>query len=108
MIRANVATAVEQGPPGILRVGVGPAFHSNTSREFYFGKLASAYHTWVPEGYSLVTELWEGGRKIGEYTDGTFSIGPAYSTPLDCPQNATSGLCSSIARIGHETCDEGS
>lgn len=94
MIRAGVAGSVEQGPPGILRVGLGPTFHTHGAREFFFGKLASAYHTWSVEGQPLVVELWEAGSKIGEYTAGTFLIGPEHSTPRQCPENAETGLCS--------------
>lgn len=94
MRRANIATTVEQGPPGILRVGIGPGFHTQGSREFFFRRLASAYFTWVQEGQPLVIELWEGGAKIGEYTSGRFAIGPDYAAPRECPDTATTGLCS--------------
>jgi hypothetical protein len=98
MLRANVATSVEQGPPGILRVGVERDFRSNTSRELYFRKLASAYYTWAVDEHPLVIEIWEGGRKIGEYSDGLFQFGPGYTKPLDCPQDATSGPCSLVGQ----------
>lgn len=94
MIRAGVATSVEQGPPGILRVGLGSTFNTHGARGFFFGKLASAYHTWVVEGQPLVIELWEGGGKVGEYTRGTFLIGAEHATPRQCPPDATTGLCS--------------
>jgi hypothetical protein len=94
MIRAGVVSSVEQGPPGILRVGIGPTFHSHGARGFFFGKLASAYHTWTVEGQPLVIELWEGGGKVGEYTVGTFLVGPEHTTPRQCPPDATTGLCS--------------
>jgi hypothetical protein len=94
MIRADIATVVEQGSPGVLRVGLGRGFHTQGSREFYFRRLASAYHTWTAEDRPLVVELWEGGRKVGEYSNNVFALGPEHSTPLDCPEDATSGLCS--------------
>jgi hypothetical protein len=94
MIRAGVASSVEQGPPGILRVGIGPTYHSHGARDFFFGKLASAYYTWTVEGQPLVIELWEEGGKIGEYTGGTFLGGPEHTTPRQCPPDATTGLCS--------------
>ncbi|MGH7579654.1 MAG: hypothetical protein ACREM9_05740, partial [Gemmatimonadales bacterium] len=83
MVRADIATVVEQGPPGVLRVGVGRTFRSHGSREFYFRRLASAYYSWTDEGRPLVIELWEGGRKIGEYGNDTFELGPGHTTPLD-------------------------
>ena len=98
MLRTDWVTTVEQGPPGILRVGVGQRIHSSEGREFYFVKLASAYRDWTVEGHPLVIELWEGGRKIGEYTDQVFLIGAGYTTPLDCPENATTGLCGTLGR----------
>jgi hypothetical protein len=94
LLRANIATVVEQGPPGILRVGIGRGFHSQGSREFYFRRLASAYHTWVQEGQPLAIEIWESGRKIGEYLNGLFAIGSDHTTPRECPDTATTGLCS--------------
>lgn len=94
MIRAGVASSVEQGPPGILRVGIGPTYHTHGARGFFFGKLASAYYTWTVEGQPLVIELWQEGAKIGEYTGGTFLVGPEHTTPRQCPPDATTGLCS--------------
>jgi hypothetical protein len=74
LIRANIASSVEQGPPGVLRVALAPGFHTQGSRQFYFRRLGSAYHTWVAEGEALVIELWEGGAKIGEYRNGEFAM----------------------------------
>jgi hypothetical protein len=102
MLRTELVTTVEQGPPGILRVGVGARFHSHESREYYFRQLASAYHTWTADNNPLVIELWQGGRKIGEYTELAFLIGPRYTTPLECPENATTGLCGSLGNSGQQ------
>ncbi len=96
MVRTDLVTTVEQGPLGILRVGVGRKFHSHQAREYYFTQLAFAYHTWEIDSHPLIIELWESGRKIGEYTDRAFLIGPAYTAPHDCPEAATTGLCSSL------------
>jgi hypothetical protein len=94
MLRTDLVTTVEQGPLGILRVGVGQKFHSHPAREYYFTQLAFAYHGWRAEGHPIIVELWEGGRKIGEYTDRAFLIGPRFTTPRDCPEAATTGQCS--------------
>jgi hypothetical protein len=96
MRRIDLVTTVEQGPPGILRVAVGRGFHSHQARHYYFIQLASAYYTWKSESQPLIIELWEGGRKIGEYADRAFHVGPGYTAPLECPEAATSGLCSSL------------
>jgi PEGA domain len=96
MLRTGLATTVEQGPPGIVRVGIGSAFNTHQARQYYFTQLASAYHTWTVEGHPLTIELWDSSGKIGEYTDQAFLMGPGYTTPLDCPENATTGLCSSL------------
>ena len=102
MVRTDLVTTVEQGPLGILRVGVGARFHSHESREYYFRQLASAYHTWTADSNPLVIELWQGGRKIGEYTEQAFLIGPRYTTPHACPENATIGLCGSLGNSEHQ------
>jgi hypothetical protein len=93
MLRTGLVTTVEQGPLGILRVGVGAKFHSHPAREYYFTQLALVYYGWRAGG-PIVVELWESGRKFGEYTDRAFLIGPDYTTPRDCPEAATTGLCS--------------
>lgn len=102
MLRTDLVTAAEQGPPGILRVGIGDRFHEHEGREYYFGQLASAYATWTVKGHPLIIELWEDGAKIGEYTEQAFFIGPGYTTPLDCPEGATSGLCGSLGQVVQE------
>jgi hypothetical protein len=96
MLRTDLVTTVEQGPVGILRVGVGRGFHSHQARQYYFTQLASAYYTWKSEGHPLIIEVWEGGRKIGEYADRTFHVGPDYTAPRECPEAATTGLCGSL------------
>ena len=107
MIRAGVATTVEQGPPGLLRVGAGETFHTHGARAFFFGKLASAYHTWTEAGQPLVIEIWERGSKIGEYRNGTFLIGPEHATPRACPEDATTGLCSPAGQAAAQVPPDG-
>jgi hypothetical protein len=102
LLRTELVTRVEQGPVGILRVGVGERFHSHHSRDYHFSHLASAYYTWTVDGQPLTIELWEGGKKIGDYTDRRFRIGPSYATPLGCPEGATTGLCASLGESGRQ------
>ena len=59
MLRIDLVTTVEQGPLGILRVGIGGRFHSHHTREFHFAQLASAYYTWTVDGGPLP------GRTLG-------------------------------------------
>lgn len=94
MLRTGLATTVEQGPRGVVRVGIGPNFQSSASRDLYFSKLSSAYFEWTAEKQPLIVELWDQGRKIGEYSEGAFSIGTGYTSPRGCPDAATTGLCS--------------
>jgi hypothetical protein len=98
MLRIGLVTTVEQGPLGVLRVGIGERFHSHHTREFHFAQLASAYYTWTADGNPLLVELWEGGRKIGESMDQGFRIGPRYAKPVGCPENATTGLCALLGQ----------
>ena len=98
MLRTGLVTIVEQGPVGILRVEVGRGFHSHQARQYYFRQLASAYYTWKSESRPLTIELWERGSKIGEYADRAFHLGPGYTAPLECPEAATTGLCSSLGK----------
>jgi hypothetical protein len=103
MLRTGLVTTVEQGRLGILRVGMGEKFHSHQAREYYFTRLAVAYYAWTVEGRPLIIELWDGGRKIGEYTDRAFLIGAGHTTPLDCPEAAATGLCSLGSSVQQET-----
>jgi hypothetical protein len=75
MVRTGLVTTVEQGPPGIVRVGVGERFRTHHSRDYHFSHLASAYYTWAVDDQPLVVELWEGRSKIGEYVDRRFRMG---------------------------------
>ena len=100
MLRIGLVATVEQGHLGVLRVQVGEKFHSHHTREFHFAQLAAAYYTWTADGNPLLVELWEGGRKIGEYRDEGFRIGPRYATPVGCPENATTGLCAALGQPG--------
>ena len=102
MLRIDLVTTVEQGPLGILRVGIGGRFHSHHTREFHFAQLASAYYTWTVDGGPLLVELWEGGKKFGEYTDQGFRIGPRYVAPVRCPERATTGLCAPLEESGRQ------
>jgi hypothetical protein len=102
MLRIDLVRAVEQGPLGILRVGVGEKFHAHHTREYHFSQLASAYYTWTADDQPLIIELWENGGKIGEYADQGFRIGPRYAAPRDCPEGATTGLCASLAESGKQ------
>jgi hypothetical protein len=102
ILRTGLATTVEQGPPGILRVGVGPRFRTHQARLYYFTQLAFAYDSWSAEGRRLIIELWERGRKIGEYSNQAFAIGPEHTTPINCPDTATTGLCSPLGRPAQE------
>ena len=109
MIRTGLITTVEQGRPGILRTGVGAKFHSHETRNYHFAQLAAAYFTWTVENQPLIIELWEGGKKIGEYVNETFRFGPRHTKPLDCPENATTGLCGGelVAAPGQQAIPEG-
>jgi len=102
MLRLDLVTTVEQGPLGILRVGVGRRFHSHQAREYYFTQLASAYHTWQSDSHPLIIELGESGMKIAEYTDRAIRIGPGHTAPLDCPEAAATGLCGSLGESAQQ------
>lgn len=93
MQRVGLVTTVEQGPRGVLRVGMGPNFHSSPSRELYFGKLSGAYFEWRGDTGPLIIELWDANGKTGEYYEGSFYMGPAFSTPVGCPDETTAERC---------------
>jgi hypothetical protein len=89
MRRIGLITTVEQGSPGIVRVGVGRAFHTHQARQYYFIRLASTYYTWKSDSQPLILELWENGRKIGEYANRAFHIDPEYTAQRESVQLET-------------------
>jgi len=84
MTRLGIVSELQQGPPGVLRVAVGEKFYTAGNKDFYFGKLTTAYYGWTEPGGTLVIEVWDQGQKFGEYVDGTFLLGPRYSAPRGC------------------------
>jgi hypothetical protein len=92
MTRLGIVRDLQQGPPGVLRVAVGDKFYTAGTKGFYFGKLSTAYYAWTEPGGAIVIEVWDQGRKFGEYADGSFLLGPEYSAPRGCP-----GACSAAA-----------
>jgi hypothetical protein len=98
IIRTDLAVSVEQGPPGILRVGIGRRFQEHQARQYYLEQLTGAYSSWAVESHPLIIEIWDGNAKIGEFTEGALLLGPGYNTPLDCPENAAIGLCSTLGQ----------
>jgi hypothetical protein len=89
MTRLGIVRDLQQGPPGVLRVTIGDKFYTAGNKDFYFGKLSTAYYAWTEPGGAIVIEVWNGGQKFGEYAEGSFLLGPEYSAPRGCP-----GTCS--------------
>jgi hypothetical protein len=92
MTRLRVASYVEQGPRGVLRVVIGENFYSESAKAYYFRQLSGDYSAWSTPTSPLAIELWDQGQKFGEYVDHTFLLGPRYSTPRGCHEQRT-GLC---------------
>jgi hypothetical protein len=66
---------------GLLRLQTGPRFAKGTSVSYNFGRLRMAYRKSIDYYGDGVLEIWEDGRKLGEYTvDGLF-LGPSYQAP---------------------------
>jgi hypothetical protein len=92
MTRLGIVRDLQQGPPGVLRVAVGDKFYTAGNKDFYFGKLSTAYYGWTEPSGAIVIEVWDKGRKFGEYANGSFLLGPEHSAPRGCP-----GTCSAAA-----------
>ncbi len=88
MVRTGLATRVEQGPRGVLRVALGPNFHSSSSRELNFRRLTLAYFEWAEENRPMVVELLDRENKVGEYSAGLFTMDPGYVAAQPVPQEA--------------------
>jgi hypothetical protein len=90
--RVGLITAIEKGPPGVLRVAVGEGFYSGSNKDYYFGRIQAAYYTWTQADARLVIELWDQGLKFGEYVDGSFLMGPRYSKPRGCDSGCATAV----------------
>ena len=93
MIRLGIITAAQQGPVGVLRTAVGESFRTSSTKDLQYRRLAVEYSGWATPQKSLAIELWERGKKIGEFSDGAFLIGPADATPRDCGGPGPDGIC---------------
>jgi hypothetical protein len=76
MRRAGLVECVEQLPPNLIRVMVGPSFTklAPEARELRLGRLYGMYGSWG----RVYMELWTESGKFGEYVDGQFR---SFTTP---------------------------
>lgn len=79
--RLGLISGFQEMRRGLLRLQTGPKFTKGTSVSYNFGRLRMAYRKSIDYYGDGILEIWENGRKLGEYTvDGLF-LGPSYREP---------------------------
>ena len=79
--RLELISGFQEMRRGLLRLQTGPRFTKGTSVSYNFGRLRMAYRKSIDYYGDGILEIWENGRKLGEYTvDGLF-LGPSYREP---------------------------
>jgi len=79
--RAGIVKCVEQLPPDLIRIMVGPSFNSldEETREQRLARLYGMYGSWG----RVYMELWTESGKFGEYVDGQYRPVTETRTPGD-------------------------
>jgi hypothetical protein len=79
MRRAGLVECVEQLPPNLIRVMVGPSFTklAPEARELRLGRLYGMYGSWG----RVYMELWTESGKFGEYVDGQYRSFTTHRAP---------------------------
>jgi hypothetical protein len=82
VMRLRIVTSYEEVEPGLLVLVFGSGYHTSTSLAYNLRRLYAAYVDVLnyPEK-DPVMELWQNGRKIGEYTREGPLVGQEYVTP---------------------------
>jgi len=78
--RLDIVTGFEEVRPGLLRLRIGKGWMA-ASAEYHLSHLFGGYAAQLGPDRKPVMELWQGGRKIGEYTVDGLLIGAEFSTP---------------------------
>ena len=68
LTRLNVISSYEERKPGVLVLYLSEGYSSTSSAEYHLQRLHSAYLTHLHHSEPPVLELWQGEKKIGEYT----------------------------------------
>ena len=78
--RLDIIAGFEEVRPGLLRLRIGKGW-IQASAEYHLSHLFGGYASQLGPDRKPVLELWQGSRKIGEYTTDGLLIGPEFSTP---------------------------
>jgi hypothetical protein len=82
VVRLRIVASYEEVEPGVLVLVLGSGYRTSTSLEYNLRQLYAAYVDLLnyPEK-DPVMELWQNGRKIGEYTRDGPLVRPESVTP---------------------------
>jgi hypothetical protein len=78
--RLDIISGFDEVRPGLLRLTVGKGW-IQASAEYHLSRLFGGYASQLGPNIKPVFELWQAGRKFGEYAIDGLLIGPEFSTP---------------------------
>jgi hypothetical protein len=78
--RIGLVTGFREVRYGLLHLELG-TFDSSTPLEYYLARLHLGYRESTGFHGEAVLELWQKGRKLGEFTNDGLLLGPEYSRP---------------------------
>jgi hypothetical protein len=80
VIRIGIATDYQESRWGILRLQLGSRY-DGAAVEYYLNRVWWAYKAATEDGSAEVIELWQNGRKLGEFGNDGLLAGPEFSAP---------------------------
>jgi hypothetical protein len=78
--RIGLVTGFREVRYGLMHLDLG-TFDSSTPLEYYLGRLHLGYRESTEFHGQAVLELWQNGRKLGEFTNDGLLMGPEYARP---------------------------
>ena len=80
IIRIGIGADYREEHWGVLRLMLG-AGYDRSAASYYLNRLWTAYMLASNQEPSVVIELWQDGRKMGEFTLDGLLVGPEFSSP---------------------------
>ncbi len=80
MVRIGIGTEYQEVRWGVLRLMIGAAYKGSAAT-YYLNRLWTAYMLASNQDGTVVIELWQGDRKLGEFAKDGLLVGPEFSAP---------------------------
>ncbi len=80
VVRSEIGTEYQEVRWGVLRLMIGTGY-DGSAVTYYLNRLWNYYMHASDDDGTVVIELWQGGRKLGEYTKEGLLVGPEFGAP---------------------------